>query len=141
MTTAIATVEPDEIIKLSPARERFAVLYVTKRNASDAYRGAYNLRENIKDQTVWSNASRLMADSKVKARIKQLRDMTAIPSINAVIADYEASRDGAFEDRNWSAANGAIGGIAEVAGYTRHDDKGSRGDVHIHFPAVLLGVL
>lgn len=131
----------EEIIKLTPSREAFAVAYVTSRSGPRAYKASFNVRKNTKDSSIDVAASKLLADPKIRQRIRQLRDATAIPSINAVIADYEASRDGAFEDRNWSAANGAIGGIAEVAGYTRHDDKGSRGDVHIHFDVTMVGVL
>ena len=42
-------------------------------NQTDAYRANYNC-ENMKDQTVWNEASKLMKLPKVAARIKELRD-------------------------------------------------------------------
>lgn len=40
---------------------------------SDAYRSAYSTK-NMSDKTVWESASRLMSDSKVSTRLKELRE-------------------------------------------------------------------
>ncbi|MCE9567471.1 MAG: terminase small subunit [Planctomycetes bacterium] len=42
-------------------------------NASEAYRHAYDA-ENMSDKTIWEAASRLLADSKVSARVKELKE-------------------------------------------------------------------
>jgi hypothetical protein len=48
---------------------------------ADAYRTAYDCGEDTKPETVQANASRLMADSMVSARVKQLRDQLAERSL------------------------------------------------------------
>ena len=47
---------------------------------ADAYRAAYST-QRMTDKTVWEKASRLMADDKVRARVKELRDQLAEESI------------------------------------------------------------
>ena len=47
---------------------------------ADAYRAAYNTKK-MSDKTIWENASRLTANSKVLARIEELRNELAKPSI------------------------------------------------------------
>lgn len=57
---------------LTPKQEKFCQCIIKGMNQSDAYRKAYNTK-NTKDETLWSNASRLMNDSKVAARIEELK--------------------------------------------------------------------
>lgn len=145
MTTEIATVEPqpapeiDEPIKLSPQQEAFCVAYLTVPDASAAYRQCYKAGK-MKPETIWSEASRLMANPKVAARIHQLRNARAIPTLNSIVTDLEATRNGAWQDRNWSAARGSIGLLARVSGHMK-DDPTKVGDVHIHLTQVMQGVL
>lgn len=58
---------------LTPKQEVFARKVVEGMTQADAYRAAYSCKR-MTDKTIWENASRLMADSKVKARVKELRD-------------------------------------------------------------------
>lgn len=59
--------------KLTEKQEKFCHYYLdTDGNASEAYRMAYDA-SNMKPETIWSNASRLLADGKVEARISQIR--------------------------------------------------------------------
>lgn len=59
--------------KLTEKQERFCQFYLdTEGNASEAYRMAYDT-SNMQPETVWSNASRLLARSKVEARINEIR--------------------------------------------------------------------
>ncbi len=59
--------------ELTEKQENFCNYYLdTEGIASEAYRMAYDT-ENMKQETVWSNASRLLASSKVAARIEELR--------------------------------------------------------------------
>lgn len=147
MTTEIATVEPqpaaapeiDEPIKLSPQQEAFCVAYLTVPDASAAYRQCYKTTTK-RDQTVWTEASKLMALPKVARRIQQLRNARAIPTLNSIVTDLEATRNGAWQDRNWSAARGSIGLLARVSGHMK-DDPTKVGDVHIHLSQVMQGVL
>lgn len=65
---------------LTPKRELFAQKIVEGMSQADAYRSAYSC-EKTSDKTIWENASRLMADDKVKARVKELRDKIATESV------------------------------------------------------------
>lgn len=61
-----------EITRLSAHREAFAQAVASGKTLSDAYRASYNVKK-AKPETVNENASRLMADGKVKARVAELR--------------------------------------------------------------------
>lgn len=61
--------------KLTDKQEKFSQLVVTLGNQSEAYRRAYDV-SGSKESTVTENASRLMTDSNVSARIKELRTET-----------------------------------------------------------------
>ena len=65
---------------LTPKRELFAQKIVEGMSQADAYRSAYSC-EKMSDKTIWENASRLMADSKVLARVNELRDQISKESI------------------------------------------------------------
>lgn len=68
---------------LTPQQEMFCQ-YVVDAYGTDtrgvlvsAYRKAYNCRSDSLPSTHWSNASRLMANSKVKARVEELEEERA----------------------------------------------------------------
>tara|TARA_R110000744_G_scaffold28030_2_gene67920 strand:- start:1059 stop:1466 length:408 start_codon:yes stop_codon:yes gene_type:complete len=91
---------------LTNKQEEFAQEIVKGSTQADAYRTAYDAA-NMKDETVWSNASRLIDNSKVAARIKELRQ----PSIDKVqltleshLTDLLKLRNMAAKDEKWSAA-------------------------------------
>lgn len=65
---------------LTPKRELFAQKIVEGMSQADAYRSAYSC-EKMSDKTIWENASRLMADSKVLARVNELREQISKESI------------------------------------------------------------
>ena len=65
---------------LTPKRETFACKIVEGMTQADAYRAAYNTSK-MADKTIWENASRLMADDKVKARVAELRAQIASKSV------------------------------------------------------------
>ncbi len=62
--------------KLTPKQEKFAQLYVSLGNASEAYRQSYDV-DKSKPETVTENASRLLADSNVLARVEEIKGDTA----------------------------------------------------------------
>ena len=57
---------------LTPKQEKFVQEIIKGKSQADAYRSAYSCKK-MADKTVWENASRLMADSKVIARVQELR--------------------------------------------------------------------
>lgn len=64
---------------LTPKQEAFAKCVAEGLSQSDAYRSAYNSK--AKPETVQANASRLMADSRVSARVSELRQQLAEVSL------------------------------------------------------------
>lgn len=73
--TSTMTKKKDKTLtrRLTEKQERFCQFYLdTDGNASEAYRMAYDA-SNMQPETVWSNASRLMDNSKVEARIAEIR--------------------------------------------------------------------
>lgn len=65
---------------LTAKQELFVQKILEGMSQADAYRSAYNTKR-MTDKTIWENASRLMADSKVTARLTELRNELAQPSI------------------------------------------------------------
>lgn len=58
---------------LTPKKKKFADEFFKCGNQSEAYRRAYNCK-NMKPETITENASRLMRDNDVAARIQKLQD-------------------------------------------------------------------
>lgn len=58
---------------LTAKQEKFVQGIIEGKSQADAYRAAYNTKR-MADKTIWENASRLMADSKVAARLTELRN-------------------------------------------------------------------
>lgn len=65
---------------LTPKQETFVQKIIEGCSQADAYRFAYSTSK-MSDKTIWENASRLMADSKVKARVQELRDKISTESV------------------------------------------------------------
>lgn len=65
---------------LTAKQEKFVQNIIAGMSQADAYREAYDTKR-MSDKSVWENASRLMANVKVTARIAELREQLAKPSI------------------------------------------------------------
>lgn len=65
---------------LTAKQEQFVQGIITGLSQADAYRAAYSCKK-MSDKTIWENASRLMADTKVAARVSELRNEIAKSSI------------------------------------------------------------
>ena len=65
---------------LTEKQEAFAQNIIMGMSQADAYRNAYNTKK-MSDKTVWENASRLINNSKVKARVNELRAQVAQKAI------------------------------------------------------------
>jgi phage terminase small subunit len=65
---------------LTAKQEQFVKNIIDGMSQADAYRNAYDT-SRMADKTIHEKASRLMADGKVKARVKELRDQLAKPTI------------------------------------------------------------
>jgi phage terminase small subunit len=65
---------------LTTKQENFAKAIVEGMNQADAYRSAYRCK-NMSDNSIYVNASKLVNDTKVALRIKELREQLVKPSI------------------------------------------------------------
>jgi phage terminase small subunit len=65
---------------LTAKQEAFVHNIIQGMSQADAYRSAYDAKK-MSDKTIWENASRLMANDKVTARLTELRNELAKPSI------------------------------------------------------------
>lgn len=65
---------------LTANQEKFVQGIIEGKSQIEAYREAYP-KQRSADKTCYENASRLMNNSKIKARLKDLRDQLAKPSI------------------------------------------------------------
>lgn len=79
MKKAVTRIKHEQ--QLTEKQEKFCQFYLdTDGNASEAYRMSYDA-SNMKPETIWSNASRLLANSKVTARIDEIRKARATASV------------------------------------------------------------
>lgn len=118
---------------LTPQREHFVIAYMRTGSASAAYREAFKVREGTKPNTIWAEASRLMANPKVSAWVEYLRKQARDDNLNSILLEFDQNRNGALDDRNWAAANGATRGKAQVLGLIPHDkDTALRGGTQIN---------
>ena len=103
---------------LTPKQEKFSQSVASGKSQADAYRLAYNAG-NMKEETVWSNASVLMADNKVSARVDEIRKPiveSAQLTLEQHLKDLLRLREEAVKDSKWSAAVAAEMGRGKAAG-------------------------
>ena len=85
---------------LTAKQEAFCQAMADGMTQADAYRAGYNAK-NMKPSTVQENACRLMADSKISARVAELKSAlekkqlwTREKSVSALIKAYKVAEDG-----------------------------------------------
>lgn len=59
---------------LTPKQEKFAQCVADGMSQADAYRVAFNVKQTTKPETTQANASRLMANGTISARVAELRE-------------------------------------------------------------------
>jgi phage terminase small subunit len=60
-------------MNLTPKQEQFAQLVASGKSQTDAYRGAYNVSDKTKPESIMQEASKLMTNPKVATRVKELK--------------------------------------------------------------------
>lgn len=101
---------------LTPKQEKFAqCIALEEMSQSDAYRTAYSCAK-MSDKTIWENASRLMADSKVTARIAELRQETITPKVMSAQKRREKLTDIAESSEDPNVAMKAIDLLNRMTG-------------------------
>ena len=125
--TGLST-ENDNGKGLTPKQEAFAQAYVETGNATEAHQRA-GYGASMSKKTRNEAASRLLASSKVRARVAELQAEHRKRhdyDIDKACAEYEEHRLGAVDTVQFAAANGATAGKARLHGH----DKGT-GNVNI----------
>lgn len=105
---------------LTPKQEAFSQAFVEKSNASEAYRTAY-AAENMKPEAVHVNASKLLNNTKVALRVRELQaeiKQRHNVTVDSLFAELEEARQAALqaETPQSSAAVAATMGKAKLAG-------------------------
>src|SRR5262245_35356199 len=111
--------ETEALPELTPQQQEFVRLRLAGKIASDAYRAAYNT-ENMTQRTIWAEASRLNADSKVSAWLSAARQAglgTAVVTLQGHQQELERRRDIAIASGNIGAAAAAEQTRGKVAGH------------------------
>lgn len=117
--------------KLTIKQENFCLEYVKSGNASEAYKKAYSAGK-MKASTITRNAKTLLDDSKITARIKELREPViekAQITLEGHLADLLTLRELAVKYQQISAAINA-----EIA-------RGKAAGIHIEKSQVNLNTL
>ncbi len=119
--------------RLTKQQHDFVVAFMRYGIATKAYRLAYAVKDETSEKTVWANASRTLNNNKVGPWIAHLRAQTMHDDLQSVLREFDQNRNGALEVGNYSAANGATRGKAQVLGLIPHDrqNAGSFGNVTI----------
>ena len=73
---------------LTDKQEKFCLNIVNGMTQADAYRDAYDA-ENMADDTIYAEASKLMANHKISTRVQELRDKAASSKIMSAIQRKE----------------------------------------------------
>jgi phage terminase small subunit len=107
------------ISQLTPKQERFAAYFVELSSATAAYRAAYDTSE-MSEKSIHEAASRLKSDSKVTARIHELRENLATHlgvSRASIVAELEEARKIAVRSDNPGAIVRVVMAKAKILGF------------------------
>ena len=105
--------------KLTGKEEAFSLKMAECGNASEAYRHAYDVGEDTKPETVWSNSCQLLARAHVSQRVfslqKEAQERTLV-TIESITIELEEARAMAVKTDQSSAMTAASMGKAKVNG-------------------------
>lgn len=108
-----------KIPTLTDKQERFAVAYVQTANAAEAYRMAYDVAPDSRDEWLYVEACQLLDHPKISPRIKELQEQAKERSqytVMQALDEYEQARNLATTEKNPSAAVSAITGKVKLLG-------------------------
>ena len=104
-------------------QENFCLAYIKAGNASNAYRAVSVKSRNWNDNTLWVAASRMMARSKVRIRISELRAgmaTRAIASAESLADELDQIIELANRQKQCGVAVAAIMAKAKLFGFLDH---------------------
>ena len=113
---------------LTPQQEHFCRALVETGLQSEAYRQAYNVREDTKRSSIWSSASGLMTQPKIRTRVEELQaelGRNTLASAETVLQELEAARLSAMDAGNLKEEIAAIMGKAKILGLGNEKANGS----------------
>lgn len=109
-------------MELTPRQENFCHYFLETGSQSEAYRMAYNVGPDTLDKTVHEAASRLANDSKVSARIAELREglrEEARITRMDLIRELEEARALAVKQEQYAGMINATMGKSKILGYDK----------------------
>ena len=92
---------------LTPKQDAFALAYFETGNAAEAYRRAYDVAENAKDNWIYVEACQLLDNPKVAQRVAEMREQAEKLSIftrQQAMAELEEARKLALKTGSAAAA-------------------------------------
>lgn len=113
---------------LTPKQEAFALAYFETGNAAEAYRRAYDVAENARDEWLYVEASQLLDHPKISLRLKSLSEQAAEFSIytrHKAMEELEEARGVAKKNAQAAAMVSATSAKIKLLGL----DKPSRLEV------------
>lgn len=126
---------------LTAKQEAFCQAIADGMNQSDAYRHAYNA-ENMKPESVNVNASKLMADTKVRLRVNDLKSVLAQKALwtrEEAVTELKEIASMGKDGKQLGAATAAIKELNAMHGYNepvKIEHSGSIGGLSIVVQAV-----
>lgn len=104
---------------LTPKQEAFALAYFETSSGAEAYRRAYDVSENARDEWIYVEASQLLDNPKVARRLQELRDKAETLSIftrHKAMEELEEARLLAKDEKQAAAMTGATNAKIKLLG-------------------------
>lgn len=128
---------------LTPQQDKFARLVAEGYSQSDAYRGAYNVREGTKAESINVNACKLMSDTNIAQRVRELSNKIEEKVVKEfskskiqILEELEKLKDIAMNSDDIREARANIVEQAKLLGY--YIDKVENTNKNYNMPLVEL---
>ena len=107
---------------MTPKQEAFALAYFETGNAAEAYRRAYDVDENARDEWLYVEASQLLDHPKISRRLEELSEQAAKLSVytrHKAMEELEDARAVAKSQGQAAAMVGATAAKIKLTGLDR----------------------
>lgn len=101
-------------MSLTPKKEHFAQCVANGMTQADGYRTAFDVGENTKPETIWNEASKLMAIPEVAARVAELREQISAKNLWTREDSVKALKDAVSLARDSNQIAALTGAIKEL---------------------------
>jgi phage terminase small subunit len=98
---------------MTPKQEKFAQCIADGMNQADAYRAAYDA-SNMKDSSIYVNASKLLSDTKVAQRVQELKEQLSSKALWTRADSVRALQNAISIAENKDNAAGLVAAIKEL---------------------------